>query len=170
MFFTRSAPANQILMVCMGNVCRSPMAQFVAQHLASQAGLADAILVDSAGTQAGRGGAPIDPRARALLTQRGYPVGKGRARQVRDGDFERFDMILAMDQSNMNELRGLCPGEHSHKLRLLLEFAPAEGTLEVPDPYYGSVQGFERVLGLCEAGVSGLLAQIKTGQPQPRGS
>ena len=157
-------------MVCMGNVCRSPMAQCVALHLAVQSGLAETLQVDSAGTHAGRGGAPIDPRARTLLTQRGYPVGKGRARQVSDKDFERFDMVLAMDQSNMNDLRQLCPGEHSHKLRLLLEFAPAAGTLEIPDPYYGSVAGFERVLGLCEAGARGLLAQIKTEQPPPRGS
>lgn len=149
-------------MVCMGNVCRSPMAQFVAVHLARQAGLGDAIQVDSAGTHAGRGGAPIDPRAKTALVQRGYPVGKGRARQVADKDFERFDMVLAMDHSNMNELRQLCPGEHSHKLRLLMEFAPAVGALEIPDPYYGSVQGFEKVLDLCEAGVRGLLDYVKT--------
>ena len=66
--------------------------------------------------------------------------------------------------------RQLCPGEHSHKLRLLLEFAPATGGLEIPDPCYGSLAGFERVLDLCEAGVRGLLAQFNTGQPQPRGS
>ena len=156
-------------MVCMGNVCRSPMAQQVTQHLATQAGMAGDVLVDSAGTQAGRGGQPIDPRAKTVLTQRGYPVGKGRARQIGDKDFDRFDMILAMDQANMNELRQLCPGEHTHKLRLLLEFAPATGVQEVPDPYYGSVAGFERVLGLCEAGARGLLAQLKTAQPASPG-
>ena len=149
-------------MVCMGNVCRSPIAQFVTAHLATQAGMATTIQVDSAGTHAGRGGEPIDPRARTLLTQRGYPVGKGRARQVTDKDFERFDMVLAMDQANMNQLRQLCPREHSHKLRLLLEFAPATGTLEIPDPYYGSIQGFEKVLDLCEEGVRGLLDYVQT--------
>jgi protein-tyrosine phosphatase len=158
MFFSRSDPSHKILMVCMGNVCRSPMAQFVARYLAKQAGLADTILVDSAGTHAGRGGAPIDPRAVTVLSQRGYPVRKGRARQIGDKDFAKFDMILAMDQANMSDLRQLCPGEHTYKLRLLLEFAPAAGTMEIPDPYYGSVAGFERVLDLCEAGVSGLVA------------
>jgi protein-tyrosine phosphatase len=163
MLFSRIAsPATRVLMVCMGNICRSPMAQCVALHLASQAGPGMQVRVDSAGTHAGRGGTPIDPRARAVLTMRGYPVVKGRARQVTDKDFDRFDMVLAMDQSNMNDLRQLCPGEHSHKLRLLLEFAPALGVMEIPDPYYGSAQGFEKVLDLCEAGVQGLLDYIRT--------
>ena len=170
MMFFSPKPSTRILMVCMGNVCRSPMAQWITLHLASQAGLAKEIQVDSAGTHAGGGGQPIDPRAKTVLTQRGYPVGKGRARQIGDKDFDRFDMILAMDHANMTELRQLCPGEHTHKLRLLMEFAPAAGVLEVPDPYYGSVAGFERVLGLCEAGARGLLGQLKTAPPLSAGS
>ena len=162
MFFSRSAPSTRILMVCMGNICRSPMAQTVATQMASQMKPALAIQVDSAGTQAGRGGAPIDPRARTALTQRGYPALKLRARQIADKDFDKNDMILAMDQSNMSELRQLCPGEHIHKLRLLLEFAPCAGGIEIPDPYYGSAKGFEHVLDLCEAGVRGLLDYIRT--------
>ena len=162
MLFGRTAPSTRILMVCMGNICRSPMAQTVAAHLASQGLAGGSVQVDSAGTHAGRGGAPMDPRARTVLTQRGYPAGKGRARQVTDKDFEKFDMIMAMDQSNMSELRQMCPGEHTHKLRLLLEFAPTAGTVEIPDPYYGSVQGFERVLDLCELGVRGLLDYVRT--------
>jgi len=162
MFFSRSAPSTRILMVCLGNICRSPMAQTVATHLASQGLAGTTVQVDSAGTHAVGGGAPMDPRARTVLTQRGYPAGKGRARQVIDKDFGKFDMIMAMDQSTMTELRQICPGEHTHKLRLLMEFAPATGTLEIPDPYYGSVQGFERVLDLCEAGVRGLLDYIRT--------
>ena len=145
----------------MGNVCRSPMAQWVALHLAAQAGIGKDIQVDSAGTHAGGGGAPMDSRAKTVLTQRGYPMGKGRARQIGDRDFDKFDLILAMDQSNMSDLRQLCPGEHTHKLRLLLEFAPAAGAMEIPDPYYGSIQGFEKVLDLCEAGVGGLVAELK---------
>lgn len=150
-------------MVCMGNVCRSPMAQQVTVALAHKAGLgSDVISVDSAGTRVGGGGAPIDPRARALLSQNGYPVGRGRARQIVDKDFAACAMVLAMDQSNMNDLRRLCPGEHVHKLRLLMEFAPGAGALDIPDPYYGSVQGFERVLALCEAGARGLVEHLKT--------
>jgi protein-tyrosine phosphatase len=162
MFFSRSTPSTRILMVCMGNICRSPMAQTVAVHLASQMLPGLTVQVDSAGTHAGGGGAPIDPRARAALTQRGYPALKVRARQIADKDFARHDMILAMDQSNMSELRQLCPGEHVHKLRLLLEFAPGAHGIEVPDPYYGSAKGFERVLDLCEAGVRGLFDYMRT--------
>jgi protein-tyrosine phosphatase len=149
-------------MVCMGNICRSPMAECVANHLASRSGQAAPVQVDSAGTRAGRGGPPIDPRAKTALTRRGYPVVKKNARQVMDKDFDRFDMVLAMDQSNMIDLRQLCPGEHTHKLRFLLEFAPALGVIEIPDPYYGSAQGFDKVLDLCEAGVRGLLEYVGT--------
>jgi protein-tyrosine phosphatase len=162
MFFSRSAPSTRILMVCMGNICRSPMAQTVAVHLAKQMDSGMAVVVDSAGTHAGRGGAPIDPRARTALTERGYPPLKLRARQVADKDFVKNDMILAMDQSNMIELRQLCPGEHTHKLRLLMEFAPGSQGVEIPDPYYGPAKGFEHVLDMCEAGVRGLFDYIRT--------
>jgi protein-tyrosine phosphatase len=162
MFFSRKTPSTRLLMVCMGNICRSPMAQFVTQHLASQAGIGPTILVESAGTHAGGGGPLIDPRAKAALAKRAYPVGKGRARQVVQQDFARFDLVLAMDQSNMNDLREMCPADHSHKLRLFLEFADGTPTLDIPDPYYGSVAGFERVLDLCEAGARGLIAHLKT--------
>jgi len=162
MFFGRSAPSTRILMVCMGNICRSPMAQAIATHLAARDMPGVQVQVDSAGTHAGRGGIPMDPRARTVLAERGYPPVKGKARPVVDKDFEKFDMILAMDHSNMTELRQLCPVEHTHKLRLLMEFAPQTGVLEVPDPYYGTVKGFERVMDLCEAGVLGLLTYVRT--------
>lgn len=149
-------------MVCMGNVCRSPMAQSITLHLARAAELKGGCDVDSAGTHAGHIGEAPDPRAKAALTSHGYPVGKTRSRRVTDRDFARYDLILAMDQANLNDLRELCPNEHAHKLRLLLEFAPDAGVLEVPDPYYGGVQGFERVLELCEAGARGLVAYLET--------
>ena len=151
---------TKLLMVCMGNICRSPMAQAVTQHLAQRGGHGHSVQVDSAGTHAGRTSAPPDPRARAALSNRGYVIGKGRARQVTEQDFERYDLILSMDQANLNDLRRLCPTRHSHKLRLLLEFAPGMDTSEIPDPYYGNAQGFERVLDLCEAAARGLLAQL----------
>ncbi len=150
-------------MVCMGNICRSPMAQTVAVHLSKQLDTGVAVQVDSAGTHAGQGGAPIDPRARTVLTQRGYPpLASCRARQIADRDFDKFDMILAMDQANMTELRQLCPVEHNHKLRLLMEFAPGSHGLEIPDPYYGPPKGFELVLDMCEAGVRGLFDYVRT--------
>lgn len=148
---------NKLLMVCMGNICRSPMAQAVTLHRVGQAGLARAYQVDSAGTHAGHFSEPPDPRARTVLGKRGYTIPKIKSRQVTEQDFLRFDLILAMDQANLNDLRQLCPSEHSHKLRLFLEFAPEVGTTEVPDPYYGATQGFERVLDLCEAGARGLI-------------
>lgn len=152
---------TRLLMVCMGNICRSPMAQIVTLHLARAAGLASAVQVDSAGTHAGHVGEPPDPRARATLSQRGYAVGKNRSRKVAEQDFEHYDLILAMDQANLNDLRRACPTEHTHKLRLFLEFAPEADLREVPDPYYGNAQGFERVLDLCEAAARGLIGALQ---------
>lgn len=149
-------------MVCMGNVCRSPMAQLVTLHLAAQAGLAHSIQVDSAGTHASHGHEPPDPRAKTALSGRGYAIGKHRSRQLVEPDFSRYDLILAMDQSNLNELQRLCPADHKHKLRLFLEFAQGVDVCDVPDPYYGNVEGFERVLDLCEAGARGLVAHCQT--------
>ena len=148
---------TRLLMVCMGNICRSPMAQIVMLRLAEQAGLGRNIQVDSAGTHVGRGSEPPDPRAKTVLTARGYAVGKLRSRPVGEQDFDRYDLILAMDQANLNNLRILCPTEQAHKLRLFLEFAPDLELREVPDPYYSNLQGFERVLELCEAGARGLV-------------
>ena len=153
---------TKLLMVCMGNICRSPMAQIVTLQLAEKAGLARDIQVDSAGTHAGRTGEPLDPRAKAILARRGYAVGKSRSRAVAEHDFARYDLILAMDQANLNELRRLCPGDHAHKLRLFLEFAQGLEVREVPDPYYSNAHGFERVLDLCEAGAQGLIEQLRT--------
>ena len=148
----------KLLMVCMGNVCRSPMAQMVTQHLAQKAGLARDLQIDSAGTHAARLKEPPDPRAKAALSARGYPLGKTRSRKVIERDFDRYNLILAMDQSNLNDLRKICPNEHSHKLRLFLEFAGSLENRDIPDPYYGNAEGFEQVLNLCEAGAHGLVA------------
>jgi len=151
---------TQLLMVCTANICRSPMAQVVMTHLAKLGGLAAHTRVDSAGTRASWLSARPDARACAALTDRGYPIGRLRSRRVADKDFTRFDLILAMDQSNLDDLRQMCPTEHVHKLHLLLEFAPELGLREVPDPYYGGAKGFEHVLDLCEAAARGVLRQI----------
>ena len=156
--FLRPAPRIRLLMVCLGNLCRSPIAQIVTQQLAQQAGFGAAVEVDSAGTNAARGSPSPDPRARKVLLSHAYPAPDLRAKRVVEPDFQRYDLILGMDQANMNDLREMCPAEHSHKLRLLLEFAPGCGTLDIPDPYYGNLQSFERVLELVEAGARGLIA------------
>ena len=151
----------KLLMVCMGNVCRSPMAQVVTSHIAQQAGLGRDIQIDSAGTHAASNRETADPRAQSVLVARGYPACTSRARRVMERDFEQYDVILAMDQANLDELRRLCPAEHQHKLHLILKFAQCVGGGEVPDPYYGNVEGFERVLDLCEAGARGLVKRLQ---------
>jgi len=137
------------------------MAQVVAAHHAKLAGLGRDTVVDAAGTYAGRISDAPDPRGTAALKKRGYVVGKTKSRRVTDNDFVRFDLILAMDQANLSALREACPPEHSHKLRLFLEYAPQSGQSEVPDPYYGGPDGFERVLDLCEAGAKGLVSELR---------
>jgi protein-tyrosine phosphatase len=151
----------KVLMVCTANLCRSPMAEIVARTLATRAGVGKVHSFESAGTRASPYREPPDPRAVGALVQRGYPPGKGRSRRITEKDFAQADLILPMDHSNMGDLRRLCPNEHVHKLRMFLEFAPATGLMEMPDPYFGAAQGFERVLDLCEAGAQGLIAHLR---------
>ncbi|APW45115.1 low molecular weight protein-tyrosine-phosphatase [Rhodoferax antarcticus] len=151
---------NRILMVCMANICRSPMACSVAQHLARQQGRHRQFEFDAAGTHAPTSAKHMDPRARQALLMRDYQPVKTRSRQVCLQDFERFDLILAMDNANLAVLQRQCPGAMHGKLRLLLSAAPDLGFTEIPDPYYGDAAGFERVLALCESGARGLLAQL----------
>lgn len=131
--------------------------------MASQAGLSRVIQIDSAGTRTGRISDPPDPRAKSALKDRGYTVGKTRSRKVTERDFDHYDLILAMDRANLSYLLHLCPANNAHKLKLFLEFTQPLNDSEVPDPYYGGVQGFERVLDLCEAGARGLIKHLQTG-------
>lgn len=137
------------------------MAQTVTLHMAEQAGMARDVQVDSAGTHASLWKDPADLRGKTVLSGRGYVIGKHRSRRVTEQDFSRYDLILAMDQENLNDLMRLCPADHTHKLHLFLEFAQGIDLCDIPDPYYGSVEGFERVLGLCEAGARGLLDRLQ---------
>lgn len=151
----------KVLFVCMGNICRSPTAQGVFETLVAREGLADRIVIDSAGTHAYHVGEPPDTRAQAAARRRGIDLSQQRARRVGRQDFMDFDYVLAMDSSNYNELKVLCDVKHEDKLRYLLDFAPQLGEQNVPDPYYGGPQGFERVLDLIEAAAQGLLADIR---------
>lgn len=154
-------------MICMGNICRSPMAMTVARRLADgpAGGLrgagSRAWHFDSAGTHAGHIGGRPDPRANEVLSKHGYGVCKHRARRIETRDFDRFDLILAMDRDNLAALRRLCPGDLAYKVGLFLDHAPDLRGQEVPDPYYGGIEGFERVLGLCEAGAAGLVRGLQ---------
>ena len=158
----------RVLFVCLGNICRSPTAEAVMARLVEEAGLADAIELDSAGTGAWHVGSSPDERASAAAAARGIAM-RGVARQVRAADFERFDLLLAMDAENRRTLRALAPdAEAAAKVRLLREFDPASAgaaSLDVPDPYYGGADGFDRVLDLVEAACAGLLAELRAGLP-----
>ncbi|MEA2283438.1 MAG: low molecular weight protein-tyrosine phosphatase [Solirubrobacteraceae bacterium] len=154
----------RILFVCMGNICRSPTAEGVMRRLLREAGLDDAVEIDSAGTGGWHAGEPPDARAAEAAGRRGI-VLEGAARQVTAADFEAFDLLVAMDRENLRELLALAPDEEAaEKVRLLREFDPASadaGDLDVPDPYYGGERGFERVLDLVEAACRGLLDELR---------
>jgi protein-tyrosine phosphatase len=158
----------KILFVCLGNICRSPTAEGVMAKLVAEAGLGDQIQLDSAGTGAWHVGEPADARARAAARARGIELDSA-ARQVRAEDFERFDLILAMDASNQHALRRLAPDEAAReKVRLLRELDPASADLhdlDVPDPYYDSQRGFEIVLDQVQAACEGLLAWVRSSEP-----
>jgi len=151
---------TRVLMVCMGNICRSPTAEGVFRRIVEQAGLAADVDIDSAGTHAYHVNEPADRRATAAAERRGYSLEGIRARRVSETDFERFDYIVAMDRDNLDALRQQASEEHADKLHLFLEFAGAAED-EVPDPYYGGAAGFERVLDLVEEASRGLLETLR---------
>ena len=149
-----------VLFVCMGNICRSPTAEGVFRAGAERAGLARGMRIDSAGTHDYHVGEPPDARAIASALRRGYDLRKHRARQVAPRDFERYEWILAMDRHNLQELESRRPGNYVGHLGLLLDFVPGVEAREVPDPYYGGSDGFERVLDLVEHAADQLLQQV----------
>lgn len=150
-----------VLFVCMGNICRSPSADGVMRHMVRQQGLQDRVAVDSAGTHNYHPGSPPDTRSQQHAAQRGYDLSHLRARQVQAADFVRFDLILAMDHDNLENLQSICPPEHQHKLRRMTAFCTRHNSPVVPDPYYGGAAGFERVLDLVEDACEGLVRHIQ---------
>lgn len=159
----------KILMVCMGNICRSPLAEGVVRHLAERLGVASFVEVDSAGTLAYHAGEQPDPRAKKVAASRGYDLSRMRARRVAEDDFAHFDLVLAMDRQNLTALERVCPDEYLHKLGLFMDYAEEHAQDEIPDPYYGGPDGFERVLDMCESAARGLIASIAgTGAREPR--
>ena len=148
-----------VLFVCMGNICRSPTAEGVFRHFVHEAGLADRIRIDSAGTHAYHINEPADRRASAAAERRGYSLADIRARRIQPEDFESFDYIVAMDLLNQITLVDQADAEHHDKIKLFLEYASADED-EVPDPYYGGATGFERVLDLVEDASRGLLETL----------
>ena len=161
--------AYRVLLVCMGNICRSPAAEIVVRALADQAGLSSFLEVDSAGTHAYHEGEAPDPRIRKAAARRSYNLGGLRARRLVEADFARFDRILAMDRQNLAFMTRLCPPEFHPKLGLFLDFSPTVPDEEIPDPYYGGAEGFERVLDLCELAGKGLVESVAGLAPDHRG-
>lgn len=156
-----SAAELRVLMVCMGNICRSPMAEGVLRERLLDQAPGRIFFVDSAGTHSYHAGAPPDPRAQAAAARRGVAIEDLRARRVETGDFETFDLLLAMDVENLAHLKEIAPEGQAHKARLLLDFSAQRRGGEVPDPYYGGATGFEFVLDMLEEAMDGLLPEIE---------
>jgi protein-tyrosine phosphatase len=150
-----------VLFVCTGNICRSPTAEGVFRALVERERLSGRITTDSAGTHDHQLGERPDPRAMRAAHQRGYDLSNQRARLFDTDDFNRFDWIVAMDNQNLRFLTSMRPASHAGHLGLFMAFAPELGLRDVPDPYYGKHEDFERVLDLVERGVVPLLAAIQ---------
>lgn len=149
---------KRVLFVCMGNICRSPLAAAALRFRALEEGIA--VEVDSAGTHGYHVGEGADPRAVEAGRRRGYDLAAHRARQVSAQELGGYQIVVAMDRSNLERLRRLAPRQTQIRLALMLEFAPETGEVEVPDPYYGGAQAFERALDLIDAAAAGLLRRM----------
>ncbi len=151
---------TKVLFVCMGNICRSPTAEGVFRHKVQQNNLQDQISIDSAGTHAYHVGNPPDQRAQDAALKRDIDLSQQRARRVSADDFSEFNYVIAMDESNLDDLLSICPAGYEDRLHLFLAFSDSENR-EVPDPYYGQGRGFEIVLNLVEDAAEGLLEHIR---------
>ncbi len=152
----------KVLFVCMGNICRSPLAEGSFTRLLADRDLSNSIQADSAATHSYHIGEPPDPRGITTAAGRGIDISAQRARQVRARDFEEFDYVLAMDRDNFASLEILCPPGLEDRLFLFLDFASEADAREVPDPYYGGRDGFDHVLDLVQGGAEGLLGDIRS--------
>lgn len=155
-----SPPPYAVLMVCMGNICRSPTAHGVLRTQIQARGWSEWLSVDSCGTHAYHVGETPDRRSQKHALQRGYDLSDLRARQLTREDFDRFDLVLVMDHENLARAQALCPPTLRHKLHRLTQFCRTLRSPVVPDPYYGGDQGFEHVLDLIEDACQGVLAYV----------
>lgn len=152
---------TRVLFVCTGNICRSPTAEGVFRKLVADAGMAERIQADSAGTHGYHIGEPPDPRALAAAAKQGYDLSALRARRFEHDDFRRFDLILAMDREHHAILARMAQPTSAHKLQMMMQYARRFGAGEVPDPYYGGPQGFDLVLDMIEDASRGLLESLR---------
>ncbi|MDX1693885.1 MAG: low molecular weight protein-tyrosine-phosphatase [Ketobacteraceae bacterium] len=152
---------TKVLFVCLGNICRSPTAEAVFRGLAEKEDMLEDLVIDSCGTSGYHIGESPDDRAAAVARRRGYDMSDLMGRQVNASDFETFDYILAMDRANLRDLRRQCPAAMQEKIALFLTYSKKYSEDEVPDPYYGGAQGFDRVFDMVEDASIGLLEAIK---------
>lgn len=150
----------RVLFVCMGNICRSPTAQAVFEHVVAEKGLDGMIYADSAGTHAYHIGEQPDIRSQKTAKKRQIDMSSQRARRIEKDDFDSFDYVLAMDESNYLDLEAIASVEQQERLHLFMNFAAYREETEVPDPYYGGTHGFERVFDMVQDASEGLLAEI----------
>lgn len=154
----------KLLFVCLGNICRSPSAENIMNHLVERDRLTEQIVCDSAGTASYHVGNPPDRRMAVAASQRGITL-RGKARQFQESDFENFDLILAMDRDNYWDILALDPaGQYRDKIRLMCEFCNRHSDQEVPDPYYGGPEGFNYVIELLTDACEGLLQYVLSNQ------
>lgn len=151
----------KILFVCTGNVCRSPIAAAIFAKKAKEAGLSEAFESDSAGTSDAHAGEPCDMRAVLTCRRRDVQLAGHQARKIESGDFEKFDLILAMDWEVLTELQQRAPANCRHKIQLLMRYANDVDEAIVPDPYYGLNEGFTRVFEYCTDACEGLLENFE---------
>jgi protein-tyrosine phosphatase len=151
---------KKLLFICTGNICRSPTAHAIARHKIKVLGLQDKFIVDSAGTSAFHAGQSPDSRAIAVGKEKGIDFSGIKSRQITQSDFEKFDLILAMDRSHISSLRRICPPQFENKIQLFLQYFDTKNNFddEVIDPYYGGVGGFYQIFNLIEDSVSNLRA------------
>lgn len=154
----------RVLFVCLGNICRSPTAEAATREALIAAGLDDRVEVDSAGIGSWHIGNPPDHRMRAAGRNAGLEIN-GAARQVDAGELTEWDLIVAMDHSNLAALRAMAPPDVHDRIRLFRSFDPDAGSDEVPDPYYGGTDGFTAVVELCRAAADGLVDELSTALP-----
>jgi len=158
------SPRTSVLFVCLGNICRSPLAEGVFAHLVNEAGLSDRFEIDSAGTGAWHTGEKPDARARMVATQHGVDLDS-RARQITDADFAHFDWVIAMDHENLRNIRRLADALGSEsQIRLMRDFDTTGDGDEVPDPYYGGAGGFETVYEMVYRSCKELLDRLRIPQ------
>jgi protein-tyrosine phosphatase len=165
-FLVEQADKIRVLFICMGNICRSPSAEWLFRHKVEQAGLSGRIEIASVGTHDYHVGGLADKRSAAAALSRGVDLSLHRAQHLKLPSFEKYDYLLVMDTRNYEDVMALCPPEYREKVAYFLDFAEDLDVREVPDPYYGGPDGFETVLDLLEAASIGFLAHIREEHPE----